>query len=919
MSAWIVLIVSFTYLASLFGVAYWADRMQSKGKSLIKNPYVYALSLAVFCTAWTFYGIVGRAATHGIEFLAIYIGPSLSAPLWMIVLRKIIVISRSQRINSIADFISARYGKSAFLGGLVTVIAILAIIPYISLQLKAVSFSFELLTEENNFIRSALNGESFYADKAFFVAVILALFTIFFGTRHLEAPEHHEGLIAAVALESLVKLMAFLAVGIFVCFFLFKNPSQLFLEAMTVPDIKEMYSSDPSSSLRPWSWFWLNLISMFAILFLPRQFHVAVVENTDPNHVKKAIWLFPLYLLLINIFVIPIALGGRMYFPSSPDIADTYVLQLPLSQGQNILALLVYLGGLSASTSMVIVATIALSIMASNNLIVRLLLRSSIIKESLEQDISNRLMGIRRLIIISILMIAYAYFSTLGQDKSLVSIGLISFVGVAQFAPSLLGGIFWREGNRKGSISGMVVGFMIWGFTLPFGSLLGEGPEAQQILEEGILGMGILRPQALFGLEGMDQISHAAFWSLLANTVLYVFVSLTTSASALEYSQANLFVNIYHVEQRYQERSLWRGKAYLYDLQSLLERFLGKGRTQVILDRYAQEHRLNLSKVKEADFELVNLAERQLAGAIGAASARLLVSSVVKEEPLKPEEVMQALDETQQLMRYSRELEQKSRELEKATEKLRMANERLKEMDKLKDDFITTVTHELRTPITSIRALANIVHDNRDLDEEKKQEFLGIVIKECERISRLINQVLDLEKMESGHAEWHISEVDMIEVVKSSAKNIHGICEEKDIELIEDYPAGMSTFQGDRDRLMQMVINLLSNAVKFCDQEKGRVEIRLREEDGEINLMVRDNGIGLDPEVQPYIFDKFSQFNDYKSGRPQGSGLGLSISWRIVHLHQGKIWVESEAHKGATFFIKIPLTPSPSSLQQEEE
>ncbi|MCI4667843.1 MAG: sensor histidine kinase [Bacteroidia bacterium] len=907
MRAWVVLIVSFSYLASLFGVAYWADKMRAKGKSLIRNPIVYALSLAVYCTAWTFYGSVGRAATHGIEFLAIYIGPTLSAPLWILILRKIIVISRSQRINSIADFISSRYGKSSTLGGLVTIIAIVAIIPYISLQLKAVSTSFELLTQQNSFVTKVLNGESFFADKAFYVAVILGLFTIFFGTRHLEAPEHHEGLVAAVAFESIVKLLAFLAVGIFVCFFLFDGFGDLFSQAMEVPDLHEMYNSSPSSSLRPWNWFWLNLISMFAILFLPRQFHVAVVENTNPNHVKKAIWLFPLYLLLINIFVIPIALGGRMFFPATPGIADTYVLQLPLENGQNLLALLVYIGGLSASTSMVIVATIALSIMASNNLIVPILLRTSIIKESFERDISSRLMGIRRLVIISILMIAYAYFSSLGQNRSLVSIGLISFVGVAQFAPSVLGGIFWRGGNRKGAIAGLLLGFIVWGFTLPFVSLLPDGATADSILENGVFGWGIFRPYALMGLEGMDQISHATFWSLFVNLGAYVFVSLLTSPSALEHSQANLFVNIYQLERTYQEKPIWKGKAYLFDIENLLARFLGPRRTETILNQYAAEKGIKLTKTKEVDFELINHAEKQLAGAIGAASARLLISSVVKEEPPKLREVMEALDETHQLMRYSKELEQKSDELRRASEKLQLANARLKEMDKLKNDFLTTVTHELRTPITSIRALTTIVHDNKDLDEAKRHEFLGIVIKECERISRLINQVLDLEKMESGHAEWNLTEVDMLEIVSSTASSIKGICKERNIKLIENYPDSIPLIIGDRDRLVQVVMNLLSNAVKFCDHEKGEIKVTLELKEEKIQLMVQDNGIGLKKEVLPYIFDKFSQFTDLKSGRPHGSGLGLSITWRIVHLHKGSISVESKENHGASFLVELPL------------
>ncbi|TAE52150.1 MAG: sensor histidine kinase, partial [Bacteroidetes bacterium] len=310
-----------------------------------------------------------------------------------------------------------------------------------------------------------------------------------------------------------------------------------------------------------------------------------------------------------------------------------------------------------------------------------------------------------------------------------------------------------------------------------------------------------------------------------------------------------------------------------------------------------------------ASAELVSYAERLLAGAVGSSSARLLVASVVKEEALSVKEVMKVMDEAQQLKEYSRELERKSQELERTSRKLQAANERLREMDQLKDDFIATVTHELRTPITSIRSLTNIVYDDENMPPEKKKEFLEIVIRESERISRLINQVLDLEKMESGHASLNMTEVDMAEVVRTSVAGIRQLCIEREIELAGDIPETISPIRGDRDRLMQVVVNLLSNAIKFCKQPGGLIEVNLYEEGAQMILIVRDNGIGIAPEVQPYIFDKFTQFNDHRSGRPQGSGLGLSISWRIVRIHEGNIRVVSEPGKGAAFIVHLPLRP----------
>ncbi|MEL7194754.1 MAG: sensor histidine kinase [Bacteroidota bacterium] len=903
MNPWLILCASLGYLGLLFGVAYYSEQREKKGKSLIRNPLAYALSLAVYCTAWTFYGSVGRAATSGVEFLPVYLGPTLMAPLWYVVLRKIIVITRSQRINSIADFLSARYGKSAFLGGLVTFIAIIGIVPYIALQLKAVSFSFDLLAGEN------MGGvyfqkQHFYTDTSFYVTIILAIFTIFFGTRHLEASEHHEGLVAAIAFESIVKLLAFLTVGLFVVFFLYDGPRDLFSQALQQPNIIRPFEGLDEQNFDAWRWFWLTMISMFAITLLPRQFHIAVVENTDLQHVKKAIWLFPLYLFLINLFVIPIAVAGLLAFPHDIQIADTFVLRLPLAHGHNWMALIVFLGGLSASTSMVIVATIALSIMASNNLVVPLLLRTSVIRETFVQDLSSRLKGIRRLIIIVILMLAYSYFNWLGKTTSLVSIGLISFCAVAQFAPSLLGGLFWEVGNRKGAISGLLIGFIVWAFTLPLPSLL---PEGHRILVEGLWGMEGLRPYALFGLDGFDAISHSAFWSLLMNGGTYLFVSLYTQSSAVEHSQANLFVHIYRYESNLREMPRQRTRAFLKDLQMLLNRFLGEDRAAESLSGYAREKSLDLSQLAEVGPDFVHHVENQIAGAIGAASARLLINSIVTEEPLGLQEVMEALDETQQIIQYSREIEKKSLELEKTGKKLQQANDRLREVDRLKDDFIATVTHELRTPITSIRAISNILYDNKNLPQAQRQDFLGIIIEESERISRLINQVLDLEKMESGHAEWNLGEVNFVAIVQSAAKGVQQLCADKGITLHENYPMEPLTIYGDKDRITQVVVNLLSNAIKFCNQSAGEIWLEVEKKEGKAILRVKDNGEGIPKENQPYIFDKFSQFTDMKTGRSQGSGLGLSITWRIVHHHRGHIRVESEAGKGAMFVVTLPV------------
>lgn len=569
MNLWVIILVSLCYLLVLFLVAYFAERLTGDRKKLINNPYTYALALAVYCTAWTYYGSIGRAVSTGVGFLPIYLGPTLMAPLWYMMLRKIITISKTQQITSIADFISARYGKNSFLGTLVALITLAGIIPYISLQLKAVALSFDTLLAGNSISAQHPSPDAFYFDSAFYITIVLAVFTIFFGARHLEANRRHEGLIAAIAFESVFKLIAFLAVGIFVTFFLYDGMGDIFQQAQANPELAPLVELD-ESRIGPWNWFFLTLISMFAIVLLPRQFHVAVVENSKPSHVTKAIWLFPLYLLVINIFVLPIAFGGYLHFGEGQIDADTYVLDLPLAYGKNALALFVFLGGLSAATGMVIVATTALSIMLSNNLVLPFLLRTASIRESLVDDLSNSLIGIRRLSIGIILLLAYGYFHLVGKNYTLVSIGLISFVAVAQFAPSLLGGIYWKGGTRIGAILGLIAGFLVWAFTLTIPSMADLGLVSNTFIKEGLFGISFLKPYELFGMKGMDAIAHATFWSLLVNTLFYVLGSLYSKPTALEQAQGNLFVDIYKFEMRGVEPKIVGSSASFTDVRLLL-------------------------------------------------------------------------------------------------------------------------------------------------------------------------------------------------------------------------------------------------------------------------------------------------------------------------------------------------------------
>ncbi|MEM1214140.1 MAG: sensor histidine kinase [Bacteroidota bacterium] len=908
MSSSLIIAAAIAYIGLLFLIAYWTDRRSKRGISTVNNPYIYALSLAVYCTAWTFFGSVGKAAAAGIHFLPIYLGPTVSAVLWWFVLYKMILVSKAQRITSIADFISSRYGKSTLLGVIATLLAIASIVPYISIQLKAIAVSYDILTHEGV---QAWSGEGllaipFYQDTAWYIAIALAIFAIIFGTRNLDPNERHEGLVVAVAFESVFKLIVFLLVGIFVCYGLFNGFGDLFAQAQAVPEIAATLFFD-QETVDGWYWFWLMLLSMFAILLLPRQFHVAVVENTNPEFVKTATWLFPLYLFLINIFVLPIAVSGSLLQGTAAN-ADMFVLSLPLLADQPFLSLLVALGGFSASTGMVIVAVTALAIMISNHLFMPALIQYAPTSARQTEDITDRLLGIRRVSIVIIMLLTYGYFKFVSASYGLVSIGLISFAGVAQFAPALLGGLFWKRATRKGAVWGLSVGAIVWGFCLPLPTLVEAGFFPISIIEEGLFGQAWLRPYTLFGMEGMDRLSHGAFWSLSLNTLTYVLVSINTIPSPLEAYQANVFVNIYDYLEDDSSHEVIRRTARFEDVFHVLRRFIGIEKTEEIVQSFTSRALRQLPPGTEVGEDFISVAERNLAGAIGAASAKIIINNIVQEEPISIEEMLRILDQTREIVAYSKVVEAKSQELEATTQQLRTANEQLQELDELKADFITTITHELRTPITSIKSLANILAENTDLPAADKEKYLAIIVSESARIARLVDQVLDWEKLQHALPTNNATRVAIRPLLETAAASIKPIMQERQIDFAVQLPTNSLHGHGQRDQLLQAILNLLSNASKFCASPNGQVQLAAKAVGREIEISVTDNGFGLSPHEMDNVFEKFTQFSDREHGKPPGTGLGLAITQTIVKQHGGRILVESSKGKGATFLIYLPLS-----------
>jgi signal transduction histidine kinase len=902
-SPFIIASVAIGYLLILFAVAYTVDRQPGHGSRAVNSSIVYTLSLAIYCTSWTFYGSVGLASKRGIEFLPIYLGPTLAFCLGWVLLRKMLRVSKANRITSIASLIASRYGKSSSLGGLVTIVAVIGTVPYLALQLKAVSTGFTVLTEDPAMHRG-VSSEPILEDAGLWAAALLTIFAMLFGSRSIQPGERHHGMVAAVAFDSLIKLISLMAVGLFVGYGLFDGFGDLFRKASTSPNLAPLFLFHGTGNAV--NWIALTLLSLAAIVCLPRQFQVMVVENVEERHLDRAMWLFPLYLLAINLFVLPIALAGRLLLSPSAD-PDGLVLALPLETGRPLLAVAVFIGGLSASAGMIIVSTTALSTMVCNDLLMPVLVRVRHRVLAERSDLIPLLLSIRRWAMVIVMGLGYVYMRYVGEDFPLVSIGLLSFVAVAQFFPALIFGLFWRRAAKSGALIGIGLGFLAWGYTLLLPSIANSGLISSDFVANGPFGIELLRPYAFMGMTQLDPVEHCLFWSMLLNIGALAGLSLIIRQNPVERAQAALFVDAYRSADA---ALLLRRTAALPDLRTLVGRFLGHPQAEAAFHSRARRRGLDPESI-EADAEMVLYAERLLAGAIGSASARVLVGSVVKEEPLGVDEIMRILDETSRLIETNRQLEEKSRALELAGDELRRANERLKEFDRLKDDFVSTVNHELRTPLTSIRSFSEILLDNPHLEVDRRNEFYGIIIRETERLTRLINQMLDLARIQSGQFVTEIAPVDLPAVIDEAIKATGHMLRGKGTTVSVATPSPTPMVAADRDLLTQVVINLLSNAAKFCPPGSGRVTIHLSAPGADwAELTVADNGPGIPPELRETIFERFRQVGDTMTEKPEGTGLGLTICRVIVTSLGGSIWVEASPEGGAAFKVRLPVTPT---------
>ena len=895
MSYFEIVCYSTIYLLLLFFIAYLSEKNRKVSQWFKNSAWVYALSLGIYCTAWTFFGSIGRASTTGLGYIGVYLGPTLLAPLWLYFLKKIIRISKYLRITSVADFVSSRYGKSTRLGVLVSLVCVLIVFPYISIQLKALQFCVSLLHEGISGGNNIVVNPHFYLDPAFLFGLAFTLFAIIFGTAKLDPSEKHPGIVNVMAAASIIKLICFILAALVIVYGVFNGLADIFKQASEKLEMRTLAKiGEEGQSYN--SWFWILILSSFAFLFLPRQFHMAVVENNSVNHLKRASWVMPLYLFLISLFVIPIALGGKLLLGDSVE-ADTYLLSIPLSQEIPILPMVVFIGGLSAISGMIIVSVISVSIMISNNIFLPLMLKVKKQFKYFLDDLNTRILQLRKVIIVLVMLMSYAFYRGFTINYSLVSVGLITFAGIGQLAPMILLGLYWKYSNEKGAIIGFLAGVLIWAYTLPIANLAELGVIDKSFLEQGLLQISWLRPRALFGVEGMSHIAHGSFWSLFINTFLLVGISLSTRRSSVEIAQSDIFINPgkYYKSTRPKTHVLIREANY-GELKKTLTIILGPNKSKNILSNYFNKR--NIQKEPEsADSELIAYIEKFLAGSIGTASANIVLNHIVNQEPVDNNEILSILDQTFQVYEYSLKLEKKSAELAKKSVELEQANEKLKQLDQLKNEFISNVTHELRTPITSIRSIADMLM-RYEVTPEEKEQFLRVIHEESERISSLVNQVLDLRKIKDK-PELLIETFDLKDIIEDLILGFENLAEGRSLMIVGD----RISIENDKNKLKQVLLNLVSNAIKFTDPKQGEIRISWEKYNEGVQIEIKDNGIGIDIKEKDQIFERFYQASSKKELKTMGSGLGLAIVKSYVEAMGGKIDVKTKKDQGSTFKI----------------
>ena len=860
MSAYMIIFITGSYLALLFFVAQWG---KNAGRVFLEkhSAVFYALGICVYATAWTFYGSIGRAAIHGLDFLAIYLGPILFLPMWWTVMRKIIRISKAQHLNSLSDFITARYGKSWFLAVLTTLLVVMAITPYLALQIKAISSSANVLLNDSTAAPIDIDLAS---------TILLFIFAMFYGIRFAFDPKQRNGLVATIAFESTIKVITAFVCGGLIVYTAFNGPSDIYQQS-TSEELSQLLRIQSSSD-----WMLMLLISGFAFFLLPRQFQMAVVSNKKEKDLKTAVWLIPLFLLLMNWWVVPIALGGHLQLPNGAN-PDYFFLQLALNSSP-VMAGFVFIGGFAAATSMIIVSSSALSSMISNSVLMPLFLNSKNSRETIT-PISAQRIGL-----LIVFTLAYSYHTIIVQKESLVSIGMISFIGIAQLAPGFLAALYWRNATSKGVMAGLSLGFILW--LTAFGVPQWLGSRSDELM--------------LFNVfEQWSPLANITFISLGLNALVMSAVSLMDTPSKLERNQAEIFYNILNIEPGlYENSKSTSGKITFERLEKLLFRYLPEELVSETLFRRYTINRINPKPFDTVPAHLISYAERLLTQMMGPATARIALNKEFESETIDLFDIQDILQETRETKKLNTALKEKSDRLAKLTEELTQANDQLQSMGKLKDDFLYTVTHELRSPLTAIRAQIELLRDEEEMPKDIQNQFLDATIGECIRLTSLISNVLDIEKFESGNQQLSLSKVDLRKTLATILETQLIVAEQEGISITIDGPQEVWTLADDK-RITQVIINILSNAIKYADKV---VEVCFQAKDNNWLVHIIDDGPGVPLEAVPHLFKKFYQSDDQTVKKRIGTGLGLAISENIIKAHKGALDLTSNTPEGKTTF-----------------
>ncbi len=935
------------YMGVLFLIARWGEGHSPTANKFAKHPMTYGLSLAIYCTSWTFYGLVGMATQSGYLYMAIFLGPCLIMIFSWSILRRLIKIKNQFRITSMADFLAARYNKSNTLGTLAAMLAMVGSIPYISIQLKAIIVSFNELVA---FSDPSSNEQVLINYFDWIIIVIMIFFTIIFGVRRLDPTERHQGMMLSLATESIVKLAALLSIGVFVCYSLFDGVEELFetaqIHQQTHPVIARMASALPSE-------LWITLLMLGAanFFFLPRQFHVAVIENHDPNHIKTAQWMLPLYLLAITLFVVPIALVSLMSGLPSSD-ADIFVLLLPLWSDALPLAFFVFIGGFSAAMGMIMVSSMTLSTMITNNLILPIIERYKVCL-----FIRRNLLACRWVVVAAIILSSYFFYLAVGGSYMLARTGLISFAATLQFAPAILGGIYWKKGNHYGAISAILAGFSVWFYTMVLPALIQSGWFPVALMQTGVDAITFLNPQALFGTGGVNALTHTVFWSLLVNITTYIVVSLITKTSREELMNANLFTGILDQEDFHHLKQ--DQKVDINDkidiIQAVYSDYFTHNIAQQKLKQTLKRESLNPDeKISILQLsQLVNAAESTLAGSIGAASAHIAIkrsgllnrdeykelsatyADLLAELNISPHALKEKVDYYQEREDlYIENAKDLKNQVEKQTTELKATNDHLlktlvelsetqqslAEADKMAalGGLVAGVAHEINTPlgisITAVSHLNDSTHQFKSKFESgqlTKPDFLKFIETSDESIRILLNNTgkaaeliksfkqvavdQSSEGKRSFNLKTYIDEIllSLKPKLKHSACTISVNCNEH-IE-INSYPGALS----------QIITNLITNSLMhaFEETEKGQISIDASTEGDNVIIIYKDNGKGMSSEVLEHLFEPF--FTTRRGSG--GSGLGAHIMYNIVvQKLQGTIQCNSSPNEGVEYTVRFP-------------